>query len=225
MSKTLKIFLVAVLVTTVSTQEKVCDHLGFGQAAFHDGPFAAEPASDVGPSDSISGSSHFVNDTIYQWDEYMFDWVASADMPIFEDRLVDSASLQQVPISEPIEINWRLLMEIKYRLRYFADIDMEMYSPVFGEAVEALHEKEVIIKGFVIPIDEEENMLALSFSPYSSCFFCGKGSPASVISMYMKTKKKRYKLDDVKRFKGILHLNHDDPDEFYYVLRDVTEVK
>ena len=40
----------------------------------------------------------------------------------------------------------------------------------------------------------------------------------------MKKNKKTYKIDDFKKFKGTLHLNYDDPNEFYYILKDAEEL-
>ena len=102
---------------------------------------------------------------------------------------------------------------------------MTIYAPVFSKELLALHKKKVIITGFVIPFDLEENLLALSRNPYASCFFCGQASPASVVSLYLKNKDKRYKTDDYKTFSGTLYLNEDDPADFYYILRDANEVK
>ena len=45
------------------------------------------------------------------------------------------------------------------------------------------------------------------------------------MTMYFKEKGSRYKMDDFKKFKGILHLNQDDPNEFYYILKDAEEAK
>ena len=105
---------------------------------------------------------------------------------------------------EPIEIDWKLLMDIEYELKYFSELDMEMYAPVFPENIQALDEQEVIIVGFVLPFEQELDILALSANPYASCFFCGQASPASVISMYLKNKNKRYKMDDFKKIQRIL---------------------
>lgn len=127
-------------------------------------------------------------------------------------------------ISDPIEIDWQVLINIDYELRYFKELDMEMYDPVFSKAVEALDGKEVIIEGYIIPFEVEEELLTLSLNPYASCFFCGNASPASVISLYLKEKGQRYKTDDFKKFRGTLYLNYDDPNEFYYILRDAEEV-
>ncbi|MEL6867339.1 MAG: hypothetical protein AAFP19_23135 [Bacteroidota bacterium] len=135
---------------------------------------------------------------------------------------IETASLPSASnlAKEPLEVGWKLLMDIEYELKYFEAIEMEIYAPVFSDEVKAIDGKEVVIKGYVIPIDEEKSQYALSANPYSSCFFCGKAGPASVISMYMKNKKKRYKVDDLRKFRGVIQLNYDNPDEFYYILKE-----
>lgn len=139
-----------------------------------------------------------------------------------EVREVDPSATDD---SEPIVIDWQVLMAIDYEPRYFEELDMEIYSPVFSEEVKKLHGKTVIIEGFVIPFYEEDDFLSLSMNPYASCFFCGNASPASVLSLYLKKGSRRYKIDDYKKFKGTLLLNQDDPDDFYYILRDAVQVK
>jgi len=124
---------------------------------------------------------------------------------------------------KPIAINWKLLIDIEYKLKYYEAFGMEIDTPVFTDALKVLDGKEVIIKGYVIPIDESSNLLALSANPYSSCFFCGEASPASVMSMKLK-KKKRYKMDASIKFQGVLKLNYDDPEDFYYILENAVSV-
>ncbi len=169
-------------------------------------------------------NDYFINDSIYTWSDTIFDWVATWNKQERTDQnrinTTDSLSL-----SEPIKIDWEILTDINYRLRYFSEMDMEIYAPVFSKTVKSLHKKNVIVEGFVIPFDEEEDLLSLSLNPFASCFFCGNASPASVISLYMKKKRKHYKIDDFKKFKGTLYLNHDDPNDFYYILRDAEEVR
>ncbi len=176
-------------------------------------------------TDVVLKKDYFVNDSIYVWNDSLFDWIARDVMQLNTSEKEDVIINSIISSNDPIEIDWEVLMDIEYKLRYFSEIDMEIYSPVFSEAAKSLDKKTVTIKGFVIPFDEEEDLVALSLNPYSSCFFCGKASPASVISLYIKKKGKRYKIDDFKKFKGTLHLNQDDPNEFYYILRDAEEVK
>ncbi len=224
MNRNLKIFFAAILVAGVFTQDRICEHLGFGQNKYHQESVEAKHRKELIVADSSIESDYLITETVYRWEERLMDWVVDNDMEEPQAQLVNQIS-SYPPLSTPIEVDWKVLMEIQYKLRYYAEIELELYAPIFSEAVEALHGKEVVLEGFVIPLDEEEELLSLSFNPYSSCFFCGKASPASVISMYLKEEAKRYKIDDFKKFSGTLYLNYDDPNEFYYVLRDAQEVK
>ena len=136
----------------------------------------------------------------------------------------ESSNVEDNSDQEPIRVNWDVLMDIEYKLKHFEEIGMEIYAPDFMKAQKELDGKEVIIEGYVIPFDEDGGSLTLSHFPFAACFFCGNASPASVISMYLRNEKKRYKIDDFKKFRGTLHLNYDDPYEFYYILRDAREI-
>ncbi|MEM1321417.1 MAG: DUF3299 domain-containing protein [Bacteroidota bacterium] len=163
----------------------------------------------------------------------MLTLTALVSTPVYQDLGFGPFPLQQntaskvvnaIPtsqhVSEPQVVDWSVLINIDYELKYYKEVEMELYAPVFTEAVKALDGKEVRIKGYIIPIDDKGELLALSANPYASCFFCGQASPASVISVYLKNKGERYKLDELKEFRGVLNLNYDDPDQFYYVLKD-----
>ncbi len=166
---------------------------------------------------------YWINDSLYTWDDRQINWVTNGIYDESKSK-IDTQSLNKTPVKEPITLKWDILMDIEYRLKYFEKIQGNAFSPIFTEKIKKLNGKEVVIKGFVIPFDEEGELLALSYNPYSSCFFCGKASPASVLSMYMQDKDILYKLDDFKKFKGTLILNHDDPDQFYYILKNVVPI-
>lgn len=126
------------------------------------------------------------------------------------------------PSEEPVTIDWGILQNIKFDLKYVPELEISMYTPLFSEEVKALDGKEVIIEGYIIPMYEEGNEVALSANPYASCFFCGQAGPASVMSIFLQKKAGRFKLDDIRKFRGILKLNYDNPDEFYYSLQNAT---
>jgi len=222
MNRNLKILLAAILVTTFFTQNKICEHLGFGQPQYHKELTDGKQPEELDKLSELRNEDFFINDSLYTWDETIFNWVPVGATKDFQ-ALLSAYSPEASDSSQPIEIDWKVLMDIQYRLRYFEELDMEIYAPVFGKAQKMLNGKEVIIKGFIIPLDEAEGLLMLSANPYASCFFCGKASPASVVSLYLRKKGKRYKIDDFKKIVGTLHLNHDDPNEFYYILKDARE--
>ncbi|MEM1322548.1 MAG: hypothetical protein AAGG75_19950 [Bacteroidota bacterium] len=225
MSPKLRIILGAFLIVTLLTKEKVCEHFGFGQAKQHHGSsIAVNDKADPDPpvGQEAENSDYFVDDSLYRWDEQLLDWSPVRVAPEYDVQLVAHNEAES-PLKEPIKIDWEFLEDINYRLRYFSELDMEIYAPIFPQSIQALDGKEVVIEGFVIPFDQEQELLSLSANPYASCFFCGRASPVSVMSMYLKNKGRRYKVDDFKKFKGTLHLNHDNPDEFYYILRIAEE--
>lgn len=219
MNKATKIILGLFLLALLFTNKKLCEHLGFGQARMHDG---ISEVDSITEEEDPSGN-YFVDDSIYQWDGYVLDWVGVNEDDSYEAEFVHY--VDDIKDTDAIEVSWELLTDIKYRLRYFKQIDMEMYAPVFNKKLKELDGKKVKIKGFVIPFEDQEGVVSLSANPFASCFFCGKASPASVMSMYFNDEVGLYKMDDYKTFKGILELNQDNPDEFYYILRDTEEVK
>ncbi len=202
------------------TQEKICSHLGFGQGG-HVNHFTIASGSKSNGNDGSTAKSYPISDTLYQWNDQLRVWSPAVEISESQAQLVTFTTDDSA--TEPIEASWELLMDIDYELRYFSQLEMEIYAPVFPRAVSALDGKEVVVEGFIIPIDEEEEQLALSYNPFASCFFCGQGSPASVMNMYLRDKSKRYRLDDYKKFRGKLRLNQDDPYEFYYILEDANE--
>ncbi|MEM6344383.1 MAG: hypothetical protein AAF927_10910 [Bacteroidota bacterium] len=220
MKKYSKIFVAVCLITFALTQEKVCKHLGFGQAKFHKITNTSGEAKPL-PSKSYVQHARLSNDEVYRWDEQSMDWVIEDESKSIS-HFANYTTLNNTLLA-PINLDWRVLMDIRYESKYFPELEMDMYAPVFSEEVNALDKKEVLIEGFVIPLDQKGKMVALSFNPYASCFFCGEASPASVISLYLKNTRKRYKIDDFVQFRGVLHLNHDNPDEFYYILRNAEE--
>ena len=217
-----KIFLLAVLVTFVATQYRVFEHISFIPSTENSENPTTEPEMESVPNSTEL--DYFVSDTIYRWDEYLLDWMvvdgSEVDINKYSDFIKKIENAQG-----PIEIDWKVLLDIQYKMRYFEELDMEANAPIFSRAVEALKGKEVIIQGFCIPFDEKGEAIVLSQNPFAACFFCGKASPASVMSIYFKNKGVQYNLDDFIKFQGILDLNYDDPKEFYYILNDAVEAR
>lgn len=58
------------------------------------------------------------------------------------------------------------------------------YQPRFPSLLVNQYEgEEVIISGYLIPIDIESERYALSKNPFSSCFFCGNAGPETVVEL------------------------------------------
>lgn len=226
MGRNIKILLVTILCAYLLINSKISGNEVSEETNTHEFAEVIDHKEEtaLAVDEKVVEDNQATDNTIYEWNDQIRDWVE------VEDASKAKAALTSEPVethasSAPVTIDWKTLMDIKYELKYFSAIETEAYAPIFPGTIKALDKKEVIIEGFVIPFDEEGEFLALSFNPYASCFFCGKASPASVMSMRLKNKRKRYKIDDFKKFKGTLYLNSNDPNEFYYILADAKEVK
>lgn len=125
----------------------------------------------------------------------------------------------------PILINWKRLTDVKFDRKFNKQVNMYFLYPTFGPAVTALKGKEVQIRGYMIPVDEENNIYVISAQPMAMCFFCGGAGPESIIELQMKDKKLRFKTDAVKTVSGKLLLNPDNVEHLNYILQDAHLVK
>lgn len=125
--------------------------------------------------------------------------------------------------SEVQPLTWQDLSAVTYEIKFNKQYNMDFKYPVFGHALKKLQGKEFYITGHVIPLDVNQGLYAVSKNPYSSCYFCGKSGPESVVSLKFKEKPSKYKMDMVKTFKGILKLNDSNPMDFIYLFTGTEE--
>lgn len=130
----------------------------------------------------------------------------------------------QVAISQT-NITWETLKDVKFADKWSEEFQAYYQVPKFGPVLKALEGKEVIIKGYIIPIDVIEDYYVLSANPYSSCFFCGQAGPESVMEVQLKKSNKDLKMDQVLTFKGTLKLNADDIYQLNYILENAEIVE
>lgn len=124
-----------------------------------------------------------------------------------------------------VRITWKTLQDVTFTEKYYKEAEAWFLFPNFGQSLRNLNGKIVEIKGYVIPIDAENGMYALSAFPFSSCYFCGGAGPESVMSLKLKKGHRRYRTDDVVTFRGRFELNDKDINDFNYILRQAEEVK
>ena len=75
------------------------------------------------------------------------------------------------------KLTWEILKDVSFKKKWYAQESIFMLYPTFGPSVKRLENKDVSIKGYVIPVDASTNMYVLSAFPYSQCFFCGGAGP------------------------------------------------
>lgn len=126
---------------------------------------------------------------------------------------------------EPIKLTWEMLKDVSFKKKWYPNEGIFMLAPTFGNSLKSLEKKEVIIKGYIVPISAEENLYALSAFPYTSCFMCGAAGPESVISLKGKKLTQKFSTDEMHTFKGKLFLNGNDVYELTYILKDAEVIK
>lgn len=122
-------------------------------------------------------------------------------------------------------LSWSKLENIDFTEKYVKEVEGYMLFPKFPDFLKKLDGKPVTVEGYVVPVDKTGATVALSANPYAACFFCGKAGPASVMTIKLKTKNPKYKIDDYVKFTGTLRLNDNDIKEFYYILEQAAETK
>ena len=123
------------------------------------------------------------------------------------------------------QIDWRFLQDVKFEEKYYKEAEGWFLFPKFGKSVKEINGKRVQIKGYVIPLDVDAGIYALSAYPFAACFFCGGAGPETVISLKLQKGHRRYKTDDIVTFTGIFALNDKDINDFNYILKEAKEVR
>lgn len=122
------------------------------------------------------------------------------------------------------QITWKQLTDVSYVTKYNKQFDGDIMYPVFGNSVKKLAGKEWVIAGYMIPLDIQSGLYAISQNTYAACFFCGAAGVESVVSIKFKGKPKRYKTDQYCYIKGTLELNDKNVNDFIYIFRNAVEV-
>jgi len=97
--------------------------------------------------------------------------------------------------------------------------------PVFSAPVKALENKEIEVKGYIIPVEGYKSHKEFIFSafPYNMCFFCGGAGPETVMEVEA-TDAVEYTAEQVI-LKGTLSLNDSDINRLMYLIKDARLIK
>ncbi|WP_288373430.1 hypothetical protein [uncultured Algoriphagus sp.] len=135
--------------------------------------------------------------------------------------LLFSGSLETNAQSNSEQNLWSLFQQVPFKEKLNRDFGMYFFYPEFTEELKALKGKEVVLKGFYIPLElYSSQMLVLSKYPMAECFFCGAAGPESVAVVYLQSNPPRMKVDQIVEVRGILDLNESDVEEMTFIIRD-----
>ncbi|MGB0177397.1 MAG: DUF3299 domain-containing protein [Owenweeksia sp.] len=137
--------------------------------------------------------------------------------------LVSSSALMAQENTARI-IDWKFLSKVTFKDQYYPDLEAWYVKPVFPESIQKVDGKRIIIKGYIIPLDVQGGVYALSAYPFSACFFCGGAGPESVMSLQFEEPPRKFSTDDVVTLSGFLKLNDSDVDDFSYILQKAEEI-
>ena len=120
---------------------------------------------------------------------------------------------------------WKQLSKVTYKKEYDALMGFKVDRPIFGASVKALENKEVEIRGYIIPTEGYKSHKEFVFSayPYSMCFFCGGAGPETVMEVEA-VEGIKYTVEPVT-LKGILKLNDKDINRLMFKLVKAQIIK
>ena len=106
------------------------------------------------------------------------------------------------------KINWELLGNVTFEKEYSEELGFTANKATFDDGLLSFDGQEVVITGYMIPMDALGINYVISKNPHASCFFCGKAGPETVIQLVFKpSAMRRYKTDEYLTLKGKLKLN------------------
>ena len=78
---------------------------------------------------------------------------------------------------------WKSLGKITFVNQLNAETGDVVYTPIYSKSLKALAGKEIVLRGYVLPIPAKDGNFILSAFPFSSCYYCGGAGPETVIEV------------------------------------------
>ncbi len=150
----------------------------------------------------------------------------SIDLTIPDKDSIDMDSSEYKWKDDHIVIDWQMLGKVIYEDRYNEEVDTLIPYPVFHPSLHKLDKQRVHIKGYVLPLSEDDGKLhIISSNPMSTCFFCGGAGPESVMDVMTVEAHTSFEEDAIITFSGTLFLNDEDVQHMIYILKNAEIVK
>ena len=120
---------------------------------------------------------------------------------------------------------WKTLAKITYKKEFDEIMGFKIDKPVFSELIKDLEGTEIVVKGYIIPVEGYKGHKEFIFSafPYNMCFFCGGAGPETVMEVES-SEPVDYTAEQIV-LKGKLSLNDTDINRLMYLLTDAVLVK
>ncbi len=120
---------------------------------------------------------------------------------------------------------WKTLSRITFKKEYDETLGFKVDVPVFSDEIKALEGQEVVVRGYIIPVEGYKSHKEFIFSafPYNMCFFCGGAGPETVMEIYAKHPVE-FTAEPIT-LRGRLELNATDINRLMYALHDAEMVE
>lgn len=124
-------------------------------------------------------------------------------------------------------LTWDDLADVTWSESYDESTDMTNLTGVFGEHLKSFDGQEVVISGYVIPLDAMGLSYALSRTSFAACFFCGQAGPETVMDLNVKPKSvpSYRQKNTLIKFKGTLILKESNETGLNYTLDLAKEIE
>ena len=132
---------------------------------------------------------------------------------------------QDDQVSEQKENIWKTLSKITYKKEYDEFLGFKIDKPVFADQIQDLEGTEIVVRGYIIPVEgyKSNNEFIFSAYPYNMCFFCGGAGPETVMEVES-IDAVEYTAEQVV-LRGKLVLNADDVNRLMYLLVEAKLVE
>ena len=92
--------------------------------------------------------------------------------------------------------------------------------------IEALDGREIIVKGYIIPLSGKKAQSHFMFSayPYANCYFCGNAGPESVMETFAKDGDEIKYSENAITLKGVFKFTSRDPNDIMFTLENAEKV-
>lgn len=123
-------------------------------------------------------------------------------------------------------LSWDDLGDVTWVEEHDDTLGMTNLIGNFGEHLQSFNGKEVVISGYVIPLDAMGLSYALSKTSFAACFFCGQAGPETVMDLNVTPKSvpSYRQKDTLIKFKGTLILRESNETGLHYTLDQAKEI-
>jgi hypothetical protein len=122
-------------------------------------------------------------------------------------------------------LTWDELAQVRFENKYDTALAIEIQTAEFSDHLRSYEGKDVVITGYMIPIDPLGTRYVLSRFPNANCFFCGNAGPETIVDLRLLPQfVRRYDTDTYAIFRGTLQLHQKNLESFNYVLLNAEKM-